>query len=66
MTKCGHCGAPAYISDANADAGAEVYCSEACAKGDRPAPPPAPDCKPTDYGDCPPEKWSALWPPFQW
>lgn len=19
----------------------------------------------TDYGDCPPSKWNALWPPFQ-
>ncbi len=31
MTKCGNCGSPAYISEKNAEEGAEVYCSASCA-----------------------------------
>lgn len=61
MTKCGHCGAPAYISEKEQEAGSEVYCSESCAHGkDEDYRPPI------DYTHSgTPDQWNALWPPFQ-
>jgi hypothetical protein len=43
-TTCNHCGAPCLITEADRDAGAEVYCSEACAAAKAGDPvPPRPD-----------------------